>query len=78
MRIALEIPLLFSDFLKHGKAFSKSSYSGYFNHIVTNSKEAQAGDLFFSLTKDKDSAEIHISEAHKNQYCNEQEYKMCE
>ncbi len=65
MRIALGIPLSFSDFIKYGEAFSKTFDNTLFTHITTDSREAEKGDLFFSLTSDKESAEIHISNAHK-------------
>ena len=65
MRIALGIPLSFSDLIKHGEAFSKDSYNGLITHITTDSREASEGDLFFSFASDRESGEEHIKEAHK-------------
>lgn len=65
MRIALGIPLLFSELIKHGEAFSKNSEDAYFTHISTDSREALIGDLFFSFAKDRESADEHIREAKK-------------
>lgn len=62
MRIALGIPLPFTVLNKYCNAFSKKVYDSYFTHIVSDSREARCGDLFFSLSKDISAAE-HISEA---------------
>ncbi len=66
MRIALGIPLSFNDLIKHGGAFTKASENSLFTHICTDSREANEGDLFFSLANDKESSEEHIKEAQKN------------
>ena len=65
MRIALGTPLSYNDLIKHGEAFSKEKNAEFFTHITTDSREAQSGDLFFSLTSEKESADAHILEAQK-------------
>ena len=65
MRIELRTPLSSDDLLKYAVAFSLIKTNHIFTHITTDSRETKEGDLFFSLSKSKESAEIHIAEAHK-------------
>ena len=65
MRIELRTPLSSDDLLKYAEAFPLIKTNHIFTHITTDSREAKEGDLFFSLSKSKESAEIHIAEAHK-------------
>ena len=63
MRIALGIALPLNILTNHCEAFSKILQKKLFTHITTDSREACEGDLFFSLTSDKSSAEEHVKEA---------------
>ena len=66
MRIKLGIQITTNSFSSCAGAFTKNQATATVTHIVTDSREAQAGDLFFSFSEDKVSAEAHIKLAKEN------------